>query len=116
MPHSIFIKERKGDVGRPPELVAYDIDSVALANRLVRSIAKSNRVNGFRPYDASALVQIEGFDLLRVQNGDRIQLNVGAYHCHDGTPGDTMAGRAEYRGLRLRQQLRRRPSRRPYVW
>ncbi|MCJ2026688.1 hypothetical protein [Methylobacterium sp. J-067] len=47
MPHSIFIKERKGDVGRPPELVAYDIDSVALANRLVRSIAKSNRVNGF---------------------------------------------------------------------
>lgn len=47
MPHSIFIKERKGILGRPPELIAYDIDSVALANRLVRSIAKSSRVNGF---------------------------------------------------------------------
>lgn len=46
MPHSIFIKERKGDVLRPPELIAYDIDSVALANRLVRSIAKSGRTNG----------------------------------------------------------------------
>lgn len=46
MPHSIFIKERKGDVRRPPELIAYDIDSVALANRLVRSIAKSGRTNG----------------------------------------------------------------------
>ncbi len=47
MPHSIFIMERKGDIRRPPELIAYDIDSVALANRLVRSIAKSGRINGF---------------------------------------------------------------------
>ncbi len=47
MPHSIFIRERKGVVERPPELIAYDIDSVALANRLVRSIAKSSLVNGF---------------------------------------------------------------------
>ncbi len=49
MPHSIFIKERNDDGGRPPELIAYDIPSVALANRLVRSIAKSNRDNGFDP-------------------------------------------------------------------
>ena len=49
MPHSIFIRERKGEGGRAPELIAYDIDSVALANRLVRSIAKSNRDNGFDP-------------------------------------------------------------------
>ncbi|MCJ2012248.1 hypothetical protein [Methylobacterium sp. J-076] len=47
MPHSIFIRERKGDTVRPPELVAYDIDSVTLANRLVRRIAKSCSVNGF---------------------------------------------------------------------
>ncbi|GJD34963.1 hypothetical protein [Methylobacterium aerolatum] len=49
MPHSILIKEQKGDAERPPELIAYDIDSIALANRLVRSIAKANRVHGFDP-------------------------------------------------------------------
>ncbi len=49
MPHSIFIREVKGNVRRPPELIAHEIDSVALANRLVRSIAKSGRVNGFDP-------------------------------------------------------------------
>lgn len=49
MPHSIFIRERKADTTRPPELVAYDIDSVSLANRLVRRIAKSFRANGHDP-------------------------------------------------------------------
>lgn len=47
MSHSIFVRERKAGTSRPPELIAYDIDSVALANRLVRSIAKSGRINGF---------------------------------------------------------------------
>lgn len=49
MPHSIFIRERKADTTRPPELVAYDIDSVSLANRLVRRIAKSFQTNGHDP-------------------------------------------------------------------
>lgn len=47
MPHSIFIREHEDDNLRPPELIAYDIESVSLANRLVRSIAKSGRSNGF---------------------------------------------------------------------
>ena len=47
MPHSIFIRERKGEEVRPPELIAHDIDSVTLANRLVRRIAKSGRQNGY---------------------------------------------------------------------
>ncbi|MFC6789771.1 hypothetical protein ACFQE0_09170 [Methylobacterium komagatae] len=46
MPHSIFIRERKAGTSRPPELIAYDIDSVTLANRLVRQIAKSFGTNG----------------------------------------------------------------------
>ncbi|GJE39929.1 hypothetical protein [Methylobacterium persicinum] len=49
MPHSIFIRERKSGKARPPELVAYDIDSISLANRLVRRIAKSFRNNGHDP-------------------------------------------------------------------
>ncbi len=49
MPHSIFIRERKAETTRPPELIAYDIDSVSLANRLVRRIAKSFRANGHDP-------------------------------------------------------------------
>lgn len=49
MPHSIFIRERKIGGARPPELVAYDIESISLANRLVRRIAKSFRMNGHDP-------------------------------------------------------------------
>jgi len=49
MPHSIFIRERKAETTRPPELIAYDIDSVSLANRLVRRLAKSFRANGHDP-------------------------------------------------------------------
>lgn len=49
MPHSIFIRERKSGTVRPPELVAYDIESISLANRLVRRIAKSFRTNGHDP-------------------------------------------------------------------
>lgn len=49
MPHSIFIQERKSGKTRPPELVAYDIDSLSLANRLVRRVAKSFRTNGHDP-------------------------------------------------------------------
>lgn len=49
MPHSIFIQERKSGRAKPPELVAYDIDSISLANRLVRHIAKSFQANGHDP-------------------------------------------------------------------
>jgi hypothetical protein len=47
MPHSIFIRERKGQIASPPELIAYDIDRISLANCLVRRIAKSFRANGY---------------------------------------------------------------------
>lgn len=49
MAHSIFIRERKAGAETRPELVAYDIDSVSLANRLVRRIAKSFNTNGHDP-------------------------------------------------------------------
>jgi hypothetical protein len=49
MPHSIFVRKRNNGVEGPPELIACDIDSVSLANRLVRRIAKSFRSNGHDP-------------------------------------------------------------------
>ncbi|MCJ2014097.1 hypothetical protein [Methylobacterium sp. J-076] len=67
MPHSIFIRERKDGQQRPPELVAYDIDSISLANRLVRRIAKSFRVNGHDPATGRRWFQLKksDFDIYR---------------------------------------------------
>lgn len=69
MPHSIFIRERKADTTRPPELIAYDIDSVSLANRLVRRIAKSFRANGHDPKTGRRWFQSKRtiFDIYRWQ-------------------------------------------------
>lgn len=47
MPHAIYIVKRDGNGLHPQELLAYDIDRVSLANRLIRGIAKSNPLNGF---------------------------------------------------------------------
>lgn len=73
MPHSIFIEERKGDARRPPQLIAYDIDSVALANRLVRSIAKSSRVNGVDRLTGQRWFKLNDtvFDVYRLEIGIR---------------------------------------------
>ena len=67
MSHSIFIRERKAGISRPPELIAYDIDSVTLANRLVRQIAKSYGANGHDPKTGTRWFKLKQtiFDIYR---------------------------------------------------
>jgi hypothetical protein len=50
MSHSIFVREYLDGNVQAPQMVAYDIEQVSLANRLVRRIAKSHTINGYDNY------------------------------------------------------------------
>lgn len=61
MPHAIYVVKRQGDVLHPRELLAYDIDRISIANRLVRGIAKSNPLNGFNCMNGWRWFRKDGF-------------------------------------------------------